>query len=178
VSGKSGSGCLKGLGVGCGSCFLLVVILAASVWAGWGSFREMGIFRKVRTTFETAKSEVVNLNALRASLDEIYPAARIDTHADIQSTNGVTVKTLAVSIVDPRFALPDSESAKEAKAREIAGKIAEIYPSIDRWDRLRLSLVREGDGGANLGSTSTFQYGVPELLGRPPVPTSPSAPSL
>jgi hypothetical protein len=169
MSEKSSAGCLKGLGVGCGSCFVLVVIVAVSVWAGWGSIREMGIFRRLTSTVEMAKSEAANMTGLRASLLEVYPAARIDVRADIQSTNGITAKTLAVAIVNPRFELPVSDPEKEVKAREIAARIAALYPSLDLYDQLRISLVSEGDGGASLGSTSNFQFATSGLL---PAPTT------
>ncbi len=186
MSEKSGSGCLKGLGVGCGSCFVLVVIVAVSVWAGWGSIRQMGFFRNLSSTIETAKGEAAGMNALRTSLAESYPADRIEVNANIQSTNGVTVRTLAVTFVNPGFEVPEPEPAKEAKAREIATRLAALYPTLDLYQQLRLSLVREGDGGASLGSTSTFQFATAELGGgsapaaappATPPSTSPSTPA-
>ena len=170
MADKSGAGCLKSCAVGCASALALGAVLAVGLWLGRDQIKQLGFFKKFSDTVETAKSEAVAMNALGARLARAYPAAQIPIRADIRSENGKTVKTLAVAFVDPEFALPESADAQEAKAREIAQAIAADYPSLDRYDQLRLTFVTQRTGGARLGATSEFQFPTAELV-RPPAPT-------
>lgn len=168
---KSGSGCLKGLGVGCGSCAIFVVVLFAGVWFGWETIAESGFGKRIRSTVETVKSEGANMMALRAALVERTGAAEVGIHAGMKSTNGVTVKTLELTLTDPQP--PVAEGDAERRAREIAAIVVAQYPSLASYDQLRLALVRSGDGGADLGSTATFQFDTKTLLGAG-VPATPA----
>jgi hypothetical protein len=170
MADKSGAGCLKSCAVGCASALALLVVLAIGLWLGRDSIKEIGWFKKVSDTVESAKGEAVAMNALGARLAQGYPAAQIPIRAHIQSENGKTVKTLTVAFVDPQFALPESADGQEAKAREIAQAIAADYATLGRYDQLRLTFVTQRTGGARLGSTSEFQFPTAELVKRPAAP--------
>ena len=167
MADDKGAGCLKGAAIGCGSCFLLVVVLVVGGWASWGTLREMGPFKKVRTFVETAKSEAVEMGAVASRLGERYPDRHFGLRIDIQSANGVTTRTLIVDVSGPSSAFPAEAAAKESFAREVAGTVAAAYEPIARYDRLRVVLREQGDG-ASLGSTAEFQFATAELL---PAPT-------
>lgn len=166
TSGKSG--CLKSCAGGCAAAAILLVVLAVGAWTSRDSIRKMGPFRRFFDTVETAKSEAVQMNVLGAQLSKRYPAQAIPIRAHIQSDNGKTVKALVVTFVNPEFVLPESADGKEAKAREIALAIAADYPTLARYDQLRLAFVTENAGGASLGSTSEFQFPTAELSNQPP----------
>jgi hypothetical protein len=170
MADKSGAGCLKSCAVGCASALALVAVLAVGLWLGRDSIKEIGWFKQVSDTVETAKGEAVAMNALGVRLAHSYPAAQIPIRAHIQSENGKTVKALIVTFVDPQFALPESADGQEAKAREIAGAIAADYATLGRYDQLRLTFVTQRTGGARLGSTSEFQFPTAELVKRPAAP--------
>jgi hypothetical protein len=164
---KSGSGCLKSCAVGCASIVALVAVLAAGAWFGRDSLRQLPWIKKISETVETAKSEAVQLQALSARLRERYGAGQVTAHANIESTNGRTVKTLVVVFVGPGSALPEATAGREAAARAVAGAIAADYPTLDYYDRLHLRFVEPSTGGASLGSTVEFEFPVAEILARP-----------
>jgi hypothetical protein len=167
MADKSGAGCLKSCAVGCATMFGLFVVLAIGAWMGRDTLRQTGWFKQFADRVETAKSEAVQMNALGARLTEQFPAESIPIRAHIQSENGKTVKALVVTFVNPEFPVPESADGKEAKAREVALAIAADYPTIDRYDQLRLSFVVQRTGGASVGSAAEFQFAIRELQSPP-----------
>jgi hypothetical protein len=163
MADKSGSGCLKSCAVGCATLFGLFVVLAAGAWFGRDTLKQTGWFKDISATFETAKSEAVELNALSARLHQKYPAGHIGAQMHVGNTNGVTTKTMIVNFVDPEFPLPESTP----KAHEIAQEIAADYPNLAIYDQLRLSFVKRGSGDSSVVSTAEYQFPTAALVAKP-----------
>lgn len=162
-------GCAKVAGYGCLGLVLLAVVAGVGIWASWDLLRESGVGRGLRDTVATVKAESETLQGVRARLLADYPAADAQPNVQIQSTNGVTVKTLQITLVDPRFELADGDAAQLAQAREIARAAAAAHPDIDRYDQLRLVVVRNAAAeGASARTTASYEFPAAEL--RSPTP--------
>ncbi len=163
-SKKSGSGCLKGFVAGCLGCVGLVVLLGVGLWLSRDMIEQMPWARSLRHTFETAKTEASKMMALRTSLLADYPCDGVQIHVQANSTNGKSVKTLTVGLVNPSFEVPDGPDAKTALARKIAHDVARRYPGLARFDELRIAFVVNGGTGVKFSGTTNFDFPVTDLL--------------
>lgn len=155
-------GCGKVLGYGCLGLVLFAVVSGLAIWASWDLLKQSGIGRSVAETVETVKSQVEAADALRDELVADYPAEDLRADFQIVTNNGVTTKTLRVSILNPRFEVPENADARLAKAREIAAAVAARFPDLGRYDILRLELrTRSADGVSS--SSSTYEFPTREL---------------
>jgi len=162
--GGSGKlGCGRSLGCSCLGCLAVVVIGGLAIWASWDVLAQSGLGRSVTATVETVKGQVAAANRLRESLIADYPADDLRVDVDVRSTNGVTTKTLRVSILNPRFDLPESAEARLATAREIAAAVKARFPDLVRYDVLRVELRSETGGGVASSSSSRFDFPTAEL---------------
>lgn len=162
-------GCAKVAGYGCLGFALLAVVAGVGIWASWDLLAGSGVGRGVRATVATVKAEAAALQTARSRLLELYPAADLRPNVQIQNTNGVTVRTLELTLVDPRFELPATEEGRFAQAREIAGAAATAHPGLDRYDRLRLVVVRNAaEGSASATTTWRYEFPTAELLAPAP----------
>ena len=174
MSGKSGGGCLKSLVVGCLAAIGLVVVLAVGLWMSRDAIRQSSWYQGLRGKVEAVKEEAKSLTELRSRLMTSYPAENVNVQFHVNSINGKSSHVLLVQIVNPTFALPDDDSGKQAKAREIAEFVAREHPGITRYDQLRISFVRSGGTGVTFNSSADFDFPVADLL---PAETPGSAPS-
>lgn len=158
-------GCARVAGYGCLGLVLFALVAGVGLWASWDLLRESGVGRGLRDTVATVKAESETLQGVRARLLADYPAADAQPNVQIHSADGVTVKTLQITLVDPRFELADGDAAQLAQAREIARTAAAAHPDIRRYDRLRLVVVRTAREGAATTSTttSTWEFAAGEL---------------
>jgi hypothetical protein len=153
-------GCAKVAGYGCLGAVLLAVIAGVGIWASWDLLAKSGVGRGVRDTVATVKAEAAALQTLREQVLARYPAADLRPNVQIRSDNGVTTRTLELTLVDPAFELPATDEARLAQAREIAGAAAEAHPGIERYDLLRLVVVRQAAAGS-ASATTTWRYEFP-----------------
>jgi hypothetical protein len=156
-------GCGKIAGYGCLGAIVLGVVAGVGIWASWDLLRGSGVGKGLRETVETVKAEGAALQLVRQRLLADYPAADVVPHVQVNSQNGVTVKTLQITIVDPTFALPESDEARLAQAREIARAAAAAHPGVRRYDLLRLVVERHARGAVAATSTATYDFPTAEL---------------
>jgi hypothetical protein len=154
-------GCGKILGYGCLGVVVLGVVVGVGLWAGWDLLRGSGFGKGIAGSIETVKEEGVALQAMRERLLADFPAADVQPFVQIQNRDGVTVKTLQITLVDPRFELAASDEERFAQARDIARAAAAAHPGIRRYDQLRLIVVRTVREGAATTSTSTSTWEFP-----------------
>lgn len=159
-------GCAKVAGYGCLGLVLLAVIAGVGIWASWDLLAGSRLGRGVRDTVATVKAEAVALQAMRVRLLELFPAADLRSNVQIRSANGVTVRTLELTLVDPRFELPATDEGRLAQAREIGRAAAAAHSGIDRYDRLLLVVVRNAaEGSASATTTWRYEFPTAELTG-------------
>lgn len=163
------TGCAKVAGYGCLGFVLLAVVAGVGIWASWDLLAKSGVGRGVRDTVATVRAEAAALQEARARLLELYPAADLHPNVQVHSADGVTVKTLELTLVDPRFELPATDEARLAQAREIGRAAAAAHPGLDRYDRLRLVVVRNAaEGSASATTTWRYEFPTAELLAPTP----------
>jgi len=158
-----GIGCLKVAGYGCVGLLLLGVVAGVGVWAGWDLLRQSGVGRGLRETVDAVKAETAAIVELRERLLALYPAADVRPNVQIHHADGATTRTLELTVVDPRFAVPADDAGRLAQAREIARAAVAAHPGVRRYDRLRLVVTRRtGDGGVAT-STDSYEFSLDEL---------------
>lgn len=163
AAARDGSvGCAKVAGYGCVGVMLLGVIVGVGVWASWDLLRESGLGRDVRATVDTVKAEAAAIQTVREALLERYPAADVLPNVQIRSTNGVTVHTLELTLVDPRFDLPATDDERLAQAREIARAAVAAHPGAHHYDVLRV-VVRRSLGSGAATNTTSYEFTVRDL---------------
>jgi len=160
---SSGSGCLKIAGGGCLAMILLAVVAVVGIWVSRDAIMSTKWFRSIRETVDTAKTEVIQMQQLRTALLAEYPADEVGIQVNIHSANGTTVRALVVRIRNPGFELPEQESARKESIRRVAQTIAAHYPSLSRYDRLRIEIATDG-GGSGYTSSTTSEFPTAELL--------------
>jgi hypothetical protein len=167
-----GIGCLKAAGYGCVGLLLLGVVAGVGVWAGWDLLRQSGVGRGLRETVDAVKSESAAVVQLRQRLLELYPAADLRPNVQIHHADGATTRTLELTVVDPRFAVPADDAGRLAQAREIARAAVAVHPGVGRYDRLRLVVTRRSGDGGVATSTDSYEFAVGELDAPEPPPAA------
>jgi len=163
--GRGGGGCLKGILIGCGVLLALGILVVVGITMNLDLIKESGWFRSIAKTAETAKVEVGRSMEIRAALLETYPSDQIGVHVGYHSADGVSVKTLAVSIEGPQFAIPEERAAYEELVRGIAFDVARLHPEIGLYDQIQVRVVRRLGVATVSTSADEFTFAVDELLG-------------
>lgn len=158
---KSGAGCLKIAGIGCAlllGAFLLSVLV---ILFNLDNIKESDWFQRGVEGVESAKTEMQNMMALREELSSDYPAGEIKISANINTADGKSRRTLTLHFVNPEFELPDETQGREAKAKEVALRVAERYPDLSKYDTLSISF---DEGGAIMVESEEHEFDAKELL--------------
>lgn len=154
AKGSSG-GCLRGILIGCGVVFLLVVVVIAGIAMNFDTIRQSGWYRSIADKAASAKADFESAMKVRSELLALYPAAQLGANVQFSSTNGVSDKRLVLTFVDPEFAVPDERSATEALARQIATEAAHRFDGIERYNTIVVELARS-TGPATTAESYSF----------------------
>lgn len=160
AKGSSG-GCLRGILIGCGVVFLLVVVVIAGIAMNFDTIRQSGWYRSIADKAASAKADFESAMKVRSELLALYPAAQLGANVQFSSTNGVSDKRLVLTFVDPEFAVPDERSATEALARQIATEAAHRFDGIERYNTIVVELARS-TGPAT--TAESYSFTVADLL--------------
>ncbi len=158
---KNGAGCLKIAGIGCALLLGVVLLSVVVIMFNLDNIRESDWYQRGVEGVESAKTEMQNMLALREDLSPDYPAGEIKISANISSGDGQSRRTLTLHFVNPEFELPGESQGREAKAREIALRVAERYPDLSKYDTLSISF---DDGNAIMTESEDHEFDVEELL--------------
>ncbi|KAB2962733.1 MAG: hypothetical protein F9K16_08355 [Thermoanaerobaculia bacterium] len=159
---KGGSGgCLRGILIGCGVVFLLVVVGIAGIAMNFDAIRQSGWYRSIADKATSARADVESALKVRSELLAIYPATQLGANVQFSSTNGVSDKRLVLTFVDPAFTLPEGRSATEALARRIATDAARRFNRSERFNTIVVELARSS-GAAT--TAESYAFAVADLL--------------
>lgn len=163
--GKGASGCAgcgKALAIGCAVVLGLGLLAAVGVAMNWRVIKESDWFRGIAEMAAGAKTEFGRMMELREKLDVDYPADSIEIGTSAHSGSDGSTKTLTVTFVNPRFEPP---GVGDDALRPLAEDIARLYPEIERYDFIQISLRRRVTTGVTVSSAIDVTYPVSDLLG-------------
>jgi len=161
---KRSGGCLKAGLIGCGVVVVLGLVAVVGIATNLDLIKQSKWFRSISEGVDTAKAEMKRSLEIRQALLEKYPAEQIGVNFNFSSVNGVSVKSLAVSIQGPKFEVPEDHDELEALARGIALDVAHLHPEIGKYDQIVVQLVRRFGAATISTSADEFVFQVAELV--------------
>jgi len=153
---KDKGGCGKAAGIGCGVLLVLVVLVVVLVRANLDRIKESDWYKSVSRTATAAKQELEHMLQLRSALIADYPADQINVNVNTMRSGGRSTKSLVVAFVNPRFRIPPT--GPEPFARQIAAKVAALYPNLQRYDNVVISFVKQTGAGVTFKKSQNFPF--------------------
>jgi len=158
---SKGRGCLRAFGIGCAVVVALLLLAALFAWLNRDAIRGSDWYRSLSEQAESAKAEFGHMMELRESLLAEYPADEVEILNQVTHTSGGRNRSLVVQFTNPAF---DVENDSATTAREIAHRVAERYPEIERFDFVRVVFASQSGGAFQVTRNKTFAVPVAELL--------------
>lgn len=145
----------KGLAAGCLTVLGILAVLLAALWFG---VRDSEEFQTLRKIAGAAAGEARAMAAVKRYLVEIYPAEKVEVGVNVSSTGETSQRILAVKFVNPTFAVDSSSPGATVEPREIALAVAAEYSNVDRFDAIRVEIVRGVGAGITAEGDASFNF--------------------